>query len=66
MPFDYSAAGLTWGEGLLATSGQQHRRQRKMLNPVFSEARMRDMGRHCLSTIDWALFTHTLLSTHIL
>ncbi|TEB40174.1 cytochrome P450 [Coprinellus micaceus] len=34
---------LTWGEGLLATSGQQHRRQRKMLNPVFSEARMRDM-----------------------
>ncbi|KAJ2930969.1 hypothetical protein H1R20_g6127, partial [Candolleomyces eurysporus] len=34
-------AGLTWGQGLLATVGEQHRKQRKMLNPVFSMGHMR-------------------------
>ncbi|KAF8202148.1 cytochrome P450 [Pholiota molesta] len=35
--------GVVYGPGLLATLGEQHRKQRKMLNPVFSTAHMRDM-----------------------
>ena len=31
------------GDGLLATLGEQHRRQRRLLNPVFSIAHMRHM-----------------------
>ncbi|KAF5360934.1 hypothetical protein D9756_005077 [Leucocoprinus leucothites] len=34
---------LMFGDGLLATLGEQHRKQRKMLNPVFSIAHMREM-----------------------
>ncbi|KAF8640256.1 hypothetical protein AX16_010151 [Volvariella volvacea WC 439] len=34
---------LFFGPGLLATLGDQHRKQRKMLNPVFSMAHMRQM-----------------------
>ncbi|KAJ3510085.1 hypothetical protein NLJ89_g4875 [Agrocybe chaxingu] len=34
---------LMFGHGLLGTLGEQHRKQRKMLNPVFSIAHMRDM-----------------------
>ncbi|KAG1744162.1 cytochrome P450 [Suillus paluster] len=34
---------LIFGEGLIATLGEQHRKQRKMLNPVFSLANMRDL-----------------------
>ncbi|KAI0671636.1 cytochrome P450 [Trametes maxima] len=34
---------LMIGPGLLATQGSRHRRQRKMLTPVFSAAHMRDM-----------------------
>ncbi|OSX64591.1 hypothetical protein POSPLADRAFT_1044111 [Postia placenta MAD-698-R-SB12] len=34
---------LIFGPGLLATLGDQHRKQRKILNPVFSVAHMRDM-----------------------
>ncbi|KAI0359965.1 cytochrome P450 [Trametes cingulata] len=34
---------LLLGPGLLATQGEQHKRQRKMLNPVFSAAYMRTM-----------------------
>ncbi|KIK38713.1 hypothetical protein CY34DRAFT_90524 [Suillus luteus UH-Slu-Lm8-n1] len=30
-----------FGEGLIATVGEQHRRQRKLLNPVFSTSNMR-------------------------
>ncbi|KAI0823100.1 cytochrome P450 [Trametes gibbosa] len=32
------------GAGLLGTQGKQHRRQRKMLNPVFSTKHLRDMS----------------------
>ncbi|KAF9448714.1 cytochrome P450, partial [Macrolepiota fuliginosa MF-IS2] len=32
-----------FGEGLLSTRGEQHRKQRKMLNPVFSINHMREM-----------------------
>ena len=32
------------GPGLLSTEGRQHRRQRKMLNPVFSAAHLRHMN----------------------
>ncbi|KAJ3767707.1 cytochrome P450 [Lentinula raphanica] len=32
-----------FGKGLLGTVGDHHRRQRKMLNPVFSAAHMREM-----------------------
>ncbi|KIK62429.1 hypothetical protein GYMLUDRAFT_41869 [Collybiopsis luxurians FD-317 M1] len=35
--------GIFFGRGLLNTAGEQHRRQRKMLNPVFSIAHMRSM-----------------------
>ncbi|KAF5382086.1 hypothetical protein D9615_004310 [Tricholomella constricta] len=34
---------LLFGEGLLTTHGERHRRQRKMLNPVFSINHMRQM-----------------------
>ncbi|KAF9820625.1 hypothetical protein IEO21_01328 [Rhodonia placenta] len=34
---------LMLGDGLLATVGERHRRQRKLLNPVFSVAHMRHM-----------------------
>ncbi|ESK90095.1 cytochrome p450 [Moniliophthora roreri MCA 2997] len=34
---------LLFGNGLLSTLGEHHRKQRKMLNPVFSIAHMRDM-----------------------
>ncbi|KAJ7475709.1 cytochrome P450 [Mycena latifolia] len=34
---------LSFGEGLLSTLGDQHRKQRKMLNPVFSTAHLRQM-----------------------
>ncbi|KJA27942.1 hypothetical protein HYPSUDRAFT_34176 [Hypholoma sublateritium FD-334 SS-4] len=34
---------LLFGPGLLGTLGNQHRKQRKMLNPVFSIAHMREM-----------------------
>ncbi|EMD39638.1 hypothetical protein CERSUDRAFT_111948 [Gelatoporia subvermispora B] len=34
---------LIFGEGLISTLGDQHRKQRKMLTPVFSLANMRDL-----------------------
>ncbi|KAJ7931394.1 cytochrome P450 [Mycena leptocephala] len=34
---------LLFGEGLLSTSGEQHRKQRKILTPVFSAAHLRQM-----------------------
>lgn len=34
---------LLFGNGLLANKGERHRKQRKMLNPVFSIAHMREM-----------------------
>jgi len=34
---------LMLGDGLLATQGERHRKQRKMLNPVFSINHMREM-----------------------
>ncbi|RPD61378.1 cytochrome P450 [Lentinus tigrinus ALCF2SS1-6] len=34
---------LLFGEGLISTLGEQHRKQRKMLNPVFSLANMRSL-----------------------
>ncbi|KDR76361.1 hypothetical protein GALMADRAFT_68089 [Galerina marginata CBS 339.88] len=34
---------LMFGPGLLATLGEQHRKQKKMLSPVFSIAHMREM-----------------------
>lgn len=34
---------LMFGEGLIGTLGDQHKKQRKMLNPVFSVSNMRDL-----------------------
>ncbi|OCH90422.1 cytochrome P450 [Obba rivulosa] len=34
---------IIFGEGLISTLGEQHRKQRKMLTPVFSLADMRDL-----------------------
>ncbi|KZP14943.1 cytochrome P450 [Athelia psychrophila] len=34
---------LLWGEGLLGTLGERHRKQRKMLNPVFSPRHLQEM-----------------------
>ncbi|KAJ7158842.1 cytochrome P450 [Mycena filopes] len=34
---------VSFGEGILSSVGDQHRRQRKMLNPVFSVAHLRHM-----------------------
>ncbi|KAJ3488906.1 hypothetical protein NLI96_g2507 [Meripilus lineatus] len=41
--FSISMLDLIFGPGLLATLHDQHRKQRKMLNPVFSIAHMRHM-----------------------
>ncbi|KAI5123785.1 hypothetical protein M0805_009080 [Coniferiporia weirii] len=35
--------GMTLGKSLLSTIGDEHKKQRKMLNPVFSSKHMRDM-----------------------
>ncbi|KAJ3716117.1 cytochrome P450 [Lentinula raphanica] len=42
-PHRIDTGGLVLGKGLLTTMGEQHRKQRKMLNPVFSIAHMRSM-----------------------
>ncbi|OAX34745.1 cytochrome P450 [Rhizopogon vinicolor AM-OR11-026] len=34
---------LIFGEGLISTLGEQHRKQRKMINPVFSTSNMRQL-----------------------
>ncbi|KAJ7857463.1 hypothetical protein B0H14DRAFT_2578354 [Mycena olivaceomarginata] len=34
---------VLFGEGILVTSGEQHKKQRKMLNPAFSAAHLRQM-----------------------
>ena len=39
----YSFGMLIVGPGLLSTSGAVHKKQRKLLNPVFSGAHMRDL-----------------------
>ncbi|KAF9064448.1 cytochrome P450 [Rhodocollybia butyracea] len=42
-PLRLKSGTLIFGEGLLHTEETQHRKQRKMLNPVFSIAHMRSM-----------------------
>ncbi|KAH6887850.1 cytochrome P450 [Coprinopsis sp. MPI-PUGE-AT-0042] len=42
-PESYATRSGVFGQGLLSTFGQQHRKQRKMLNPVFSINHMREM-----------------------
>ncbi|KAG2007200.1 cytochrome p450 [Coprinopsis cinerea AmutBmut pab1-1] len=39
----FVANDVVFGKGLLSTGGEHHRKQRKMLNPVFSIAHMREM-----------------------
>ncbi|KAJ7274475.1 cytochrome P450 [Mycena haematopus] len=34
---------ISFGEGILSTLGEQHKKQRKMLNPIFSAAHLRQM-----------------------
>lgn len=41
-----SGNALVFGKGLFATTGAEHRRQRKVLNPVFSTTHMRDMSEY--------------------
>ncbi|TEB32645.1 cytochrome P450 [Coprinellus micaceus] len=36
---------IIFGRGLLSTTGAHHRRQRKMMNPAFTTAKMRDLRR---------------------
>jgi cytochrome P450 len=48
---------LIFGDGLISTLGEQHRKQRKMLNPVFSASNMREL----LSVIQ--TISHQLKST---
>ena len=38
-----SSGMLLLGPGLLSTAGTRHKRQRKMLNPVFSASHMRNL-----------------------
>ncbi|KAJ3889725.1 cytochrome P450 [Lentinula edodes] len=42
-PHRIESGVLLFGKGLLSTIGEHHRKQRKMLNPVFSIAHMRSM-----------------------
>ena len=39
----YRGNKLIFGEGLISTLSDQHRKQRKILNPVFSLSNMRDL-----------------------
>ncbi|KAG6867970.1 hypothetical protein C0993_008931 [Termitomyces sp. T159_Od127] len=39
----FASNAIMFGQGLLSTQGEQHKKQRKMLNPVFSIAYMRNM-----------------------
>ncbi|KAG5725564.1 Cytochrome P450 3A9, partial [Termitomyces sp. T112] len=39
----FASNTIMFGQGLLSTQGEQHKKQRKMLNPVFSIAHMRNM-----------------------
>ncbi|KZT30166.1 cytochrome P450 [Neolentinus lepideus HHB14362 ss-1] len=39
----YRITYLLFGEGLIAAEGEEHRKQRKMLNPVFSAKHLREM-----------------------
>ncbi|EPQ53107.1 cytochrome P450 [Gloeophyllum trabeum ATCC 11539] len=41
--FFYPLNYLMWGEGVLSVHGQAHRKQRKMLNPVFSTKHLRNL-----------------------
>ncbi|KAF8966256.1 cytochrome P450 [Flammula alnicola] len=41
--FESAFITILFGEGVVGTLGEQHRKQRKMLNPVFSIAHMREM-----------------------
>ncbi|KNZ72731.1 Cytochrome P450 3A9 [Termitomyces sp. J132] len=41
----FASNTIMFGQGLLSTQGEQHKKQRKMLNPVFSIAHMRNMDR---------------------
>ncbi|KAF9565188.1 cytochrome P450 [Agrocybe pediades] len=43
-PFLIEGTKLLFGPGLLGTYGEQHRRQRRLINPLFSNANMREMG----------------------
>ncbi|KAL0060216.1 hypothetical protein AAF712_012971 [Marasmius tenuissimus] len=42
-PVLLTTSELVFGKGLPATAGEHHRKQRKMLTPVFSAAHLRDM-----------------------
>ncbi|KAG2130367.1 cytochrome P450 [Suillus clintonianus] len=42
-PSFLATSKVLFGDGLLATSGEHHRKQRKLLNPVFSLSHVRDM-----------------------
>ncbi|KAE9396151.1 cytochrome P450 [Gymnopus androsaceus JB14] len=42
-PIRLESGNVVLGNGLLGTAGEEHRKQRKMLNPVFSIAHMRSM-----------------------
>ncbi|KAE9382956.1 hypothetical protein BT96DRAFT_1027446 [Gymnopus androsaceus JB14] len=42
-PIRMESGNVIFGNGLLGTVGEEHRKQRKMLNPVFSIAHMRSM-----------------------
>ncbi|PIL33302.1 cytochrome P450 [Ganoderma sinense ZZ0214-1] len=43
-PLAVTGAGILLGPGLLATAGAAHRKQRRMLQPVFSVAHLRNMA----------------------
>ena len=42
---DCSELMVLLGPGLLSTRGMQHKKQRKLLNPVFSSPHLRDMSQ---------------------
>ncbi|KAF9559811.1 cytochrome P450 [Agrocybe pediades] len=42
-PFLIEGIKLVFGPGLSGTDGEQHRRQRKLINPLFSNANLREM-----------------------
>ncbi|OAX38825.1 cytochrome P450, partial [Rhizopogon vinicolor AM-OR11-026] len=64
---------LMFGEGLISTLGEQHRKQRKMLNPVFSTCNMRELlpitqtvSHHLRSVLVANLSDHTSVEFDVL
>jgi cytochrome P450 len=59
-----SVNAKVFGPGLLSTAGPQHRKQRKLVNPVFSAKHLRDIGGLAPDCLLLAVLTFTFSTNH--